>query len=143
MKTKVEEFAGSLVKESYPEYGRMQRHSEQRCGSPLEFLADLRDVVIPEMLREASGLSGETDLEVLLDGSGYSVSLVAEELIFMIDECIESKNFDSGSLDRIKQAYNGLSGFNASSVGRTTGWDGMPMRVMNTPETHFRTALAV
>lgn len=143
MRTEVKEVAGSFAKDSSPEYGMMNRYSDPEHGSQREFLANLRDVVIPEMLREVSGLRGETDLEVLLDGSGYSVSLVAEELIFMIDECIESKSFDSSDLDRIKQAYNGLSGFNATVIGRTTGWDSMRMSVMNPRETPFLRALAV
>lgn len=96
--------------------------SEHVFRSPLECLVNLRDVVIPEMLREASGLRGEADLEVLLDGSGYSVSLVAEELLSMIGECIDSNAFNSRSLERIRRVYNGLSGFNAPVVRRIARW---------------------
>lgn len=133
----------SFAKGSPPGNDGISSYSEHLFRSPVECLVNLRDVVIPEMLREASGLHEEADLEVLLDGSGYSVSLVAEELIAMIDECIDSKSCRPRNLERIKRAYNGLSGFDAPMVRRITGWGITPMSGMNPRETPFRRALAV
>ncbi|MFO8184498.1 MAG: hypothetical protein R6U39_10025 [Candidatus Aegiribacteria sp.] len=121
MITEFKEVAGSCAKGSSSVNSGTGSYSQHVFQTPLEWLVNLRDVVLPEILREASGLRGETDLELLLDGSGYSVSLVAEELISMIDECIESKSFDSHSLEMIRRAYNGLSGFDGPMVSRKTG----------------------
>ncbi|OPL18230.1 MAG: hypothetical protein AVO35_06920 [Candidatus Aegiribacteria sp. MLS_C] len=79
--------------------------------SPLECLADMRGRRIPAILREASGLAGETDIQVLLDGCGYSVSFVAEELLGMIDDCLSSGGCSPEELRMMREVYNSLSSF--------------------------------
>ncbi|MBN2587499.1 MAG: hypothetical protein JXR55_09420 [Candidatus Fermentibacteraceae bacterium] len=90
--------------------------------SALHCLACLRWRIIPERLREASGLADETDLDTLLDGSGYSVSLIAEGLFEMLDECLESSSCTPEDLRRIRLAYNGLSGFGDDGADRIAAW---------------------
>lgn len=126
-----------------PENDGISSYSEHVFRSPLECLDNLRRMMIPEILREASGLAEEADLEVLLDGSGYSVSLVAEELLSMIDECIDSNSCRPRNLDRIKRAYNGLSGFDARVVRRISGWGIAPMSGMKPGRNPCRGGLAV
>jgi hypothetical protein len=107
--------------------GRCDGQSENGCStemyrSALHCLAYLRWCIIPERLREASGLADEIDLEALLDGSGYSVSLIAEVLFEMLDECLESSSCTPEDLRRIRLAYNGLSYFKDAMADRITAW---------------------
>lgn len=90
--------------------------------SPLECLADLKERRIPAILREASGLDGETDMQVLLDGCGYSVSFVAEELLDMIDDCLASGNCPPEELRMMKEVYNSLSSFHRGRWRRIGSW---------------------
>ncbi|MCD4701238.1 MAG: hypothetical protein K8S24_05200 [Candidatus Aegiribacteria sp.] len=111
-------FARSDILENnwYSEY------TDEMYDSPFDCLACYRWYVIPERLREASGLSEETDLDLLLDGAGYSASLIAEELFCMIDLCLDSGCCSENGLHRIRQAYNGLSGFQDDFVSRIVQW---------------------
>lgn len=86
-------------------------YTDEMYDSTLDCLACYRWYIIPERLREASGLQKETNLEALLDSAGYSTSLIAEELFSMIDACLESGRCSEKDLKRIRLAYNGLSGF--------------------------------
>lgn len=86
-------------------------YTDEMYDSTLDCLACYRWYIIPERLREASGLQKETNLETLLDSAGYSTSLIAEELFSMIDACLESGRCSIEDLNRIRLAYNGLSGF--------------------------------
>lgn len=90
----------------------LSEYTDEMYDSTLDCLACYRWYIIPERLREASGLQEETDLEALLDSAGYSTSLIAEELFSMIDACLESGRCSEDDLGRIRLAYNGLSGFN-------------------------------
>jgi hypothetical protein len=96
--------------------------SDEMFDSVFDCLAYYRWYVIPRRLREVSGLPEETDIERLLDGSGYTTSLIAEELFKMIDICLETGQCTESDLDRIKVAYNGLSGFQDYQISRIQQW---------------------
>ena len=95
---------------------------DEMYDSSLDCLACYRWYIIPERLRDASGLRKENDLEILLDGAGYSTSLIAEELFSMIDACLESGNCSEEDLNRIRLAYNGLSGFKDIFMCKIVKW---------------------
>ncbi len=97
-------------------------YTDEMFDSPFECLAYFRWHVIPDKLREVSGLWEEADLELLLDSAGYSTSLIAEELFCMIDICLESGRCSKKDLQRIRLAYNGLSGFQDDCVCRIAEW---------------------
>ncbi len=97
-------------------------YTDEMYDSTLDCLACYRWYIIPERLREASGLREETDLETLLDSVGYSTSLIAEELFSMIDACLESGSCSEDDLSRVRLAYNGLSGFQDIFVCRIAQW---------------------
>lgn len=105
-----------LEKNWYSEY------TDEMYNSPFDCLACYRWYVIPERLREVSGLPEETDLDLLLDSAGYSTSLIAEELFCMIDLCLDSGCCSENGLHRIRQAYNGLSGFQDDYISRIAQW---------------------
>ena len=105
-----------LEKNWYSEY------TDEMYDSSFDCLACYRWYVIPERLREVSGLREETDLELLLDSAGYTASLIAEELFCMIDMCLESGCCSEKDLHRIQLAYNGLSGFQDAFVCRIAQW---------------------
>ncbi len=106
-------------------------YTDEFFDSPFDCLAYYRSFVIPEKLREASGLWEETDLELLLDSSGYSTSLIAEELFCMIDNCLEAGQCSEKDLTRIRLAYNGLSGFQDHYVSRIAQWGNVSNPVQN------------
>ncbi len=91
-------------------------------STPLQCLDHMRRVLIPDRLREKTGLAGCHDMEVLLDNCGFTVSLIAEELIAMIDSCIESSECSPSDLRRIREAYNSLSGFGPALGHRISSW---------------------
>jgi hypothetical protein len=102
------------------------RHTEVRnreifC-SPLECLSSLRTHMVPSILREVSGLAEETELEVLLNGCGYSVSFLAEELVGMIDDCLGSGRCTPDDLWRIREVYNSISAFHEGRSRRIAAW---------------------
>ncbi len=97
-------------------------YTDEMYDSVSDCLACFRWYVIPERLREVSGLLEETDLEILLDNAGYSASLIAEELFSMIDKCLESGSCSDNDLHRIRLAYNGLSGYQDDIVRRIAQW---------------------
>lgn len=108
----------SFFRSDIKEKSRYHEYTDEMYDSLYDFLACYRWYVIPGRLREVSGLSDETDLEILLDSSGYSASLIAEELFCMIDDCLESGHCSEKELHRIRLAYNGLSGFQDDVVCR-------------------------
>ena len=106
-------------------------YTDEIFDSPFECLAFYRWHVIPDKLREVSGLWEETDLELLLDSAGYSTSLIAEELFCMIDNCLESGQCSESDLNRIRLAYNGLSGFQDDFVSRIAQWGNVSNHLHN------------
>jgi len=106
----------NLEKYWYSEY------TDEMYDSVFDCLTCYRWYVIPERLRVVSGLREETDLELLLDSAGYSASFIAEELFCMIDMCLESGCCTENDLHRIRQAYNGLSGYQDDYVSRIVHW---------------------
>ena len=121
------------------ENSRYNEYTDEMFDSPFECLAYYRQHVIPDKLREVSGLWEETDLELLLDSAGYSVSLIAEELFCMIDICLESGRCSGKDLQRIRQAYNGLSGFRDNCVHRITQWGSISNHAQNPFQEGFYT----
>ncbi|MCK5116221.1 MAG: hypothetical protein KAR44_06445 [Candidatus Aegiribacteria sp.] len=113
-------------------------YTDEVFASPFDCLAFYRWYVIPEKLREVSGLSKETDLELLLDRAGYSTSLIAEELFCMIDICLESGHCSKTDLHRIRLAYNGLTGFQDDYVRRIAQWGNVSNYAQNSsPEVFY------
>lgn len=112
----------SFAKSDILEKSWYSEYTYEMYDSIFDCLACYRWYVIPEKLREVSGLWEETDLELLLDSAGYSASLIAEELFCMIDKCLESGCCSGNDLNRIRQAYNGLSGFQDDFVSRIVQW---------------------
>ncbi|MEN8208864.1 MAG: hypothetical protein ABFR50_06405 [Candidatus Fermentibacteria bacterium] len=130
----------SFARSDIQENSWFSEYTDEQYDSPFDCLAYYRWHVIPEKLREASGLRDETDLELLLDNAGYSASLIAEELFCMIDACLESGNCSEEDLQRIRLAYNGLSGFQDDYVHRIAQWgsiadSGISMFSVNSPIT--------
>ena len=82
-------------------------------------LRQMRTDLIPGLLRAASSISEEDDLEVLLDGCGYAVSFVAEELLGVIDDCLQSSWCDSEDIRLIRELYSTLAGYAGGDPGRT------------------------
>ncbi len=112
----------SFARPDSREKGWFSEYTDEKYNSAFDCLAYYRWYVIPEKLREVSGLWEETDLELLLDNAGYSVSFIAEELFCMIDACLESGSCSEEDLDRIRLAYNGLSGFQDDFIQRIAQW---------------------
>jgi len=101
---------------------RLSWYSDEIWDSIFDCLACYRWYIIPDRLRKASGLLEETDIEILLDAAGYSKSLIAEELFYMLDKCLKTGRCNEKDLERIRVAYNGLSGFQDCSVCRIVKW---------------------
>ncbi|MCK5064831.1 MAG: hypothetical protein KAQ97_06085 [Candidatus Fermentibacteraceae bacterium] len=97
-------------------------HTIEKYDSAIECLACYRWFIIPEHLRQASGRYDLKNIDELLDLAGYSKSLIAEELFFMIDSCLESGICLKSDLEMIRRAYNGLSGFEDLFINRITDW---------------------
>lgn len=76
-----------------------------------EILRQMRTDLIPGMLRTASSLFEEDDIETLLDGCGYTLSFVAEELLGVIDDCLQSSRYDVEDLRLIRELYGTLAGY--------------------------------
>lgn len=112
----------SFVRSDIKEKSRYYEYTDEMYDSLFDCLACYRWYVIPDRLREVSRLFEENDLEILLDSSGYSTSLIAEELFCMIDNCLESGHCSEEDLHRIRMAYNGLSGFQDDVVCRIAQW---------------------
>lgn len=98
------------------------RHITDYFDSPMECLSAMRTTFIPDRLREVSGLHDETDLDVLLESAGYSVSLAAESLIEMVDECLSASSCTPDELRRIKTAYNRVSVFGPPQRHLISDW---------------------
>ncbi len=112
----------SFTRSDILEKSWFSEYTDEAFASPFDCLACYRWYVIPEKLREVSGLWDEADLELLLDSAGYSTSLIAEELFCMIDICLESGHCSENDLHRIRLAYNGLSGFQDDYIRRIAQW---------------------
>lgn len=112
----------SFVRSDILEKNWYSEYTDEMFDSLFDCLACYRWYVIPERLRDVSGLRDETDLELLLDRAGYSISLIAEELFCMIDTCLESGNCSEQDLHRIQLAYNGLSGFQDNFIRGIERW---------------------
>ncbi len=97
-------------------------YTEEKYDSVIECLACYRWFIIPDRLRQASGRYDSNSIDELLDLAGYSTSLIAEELFYMIDSCLESGICLNSDLEMIRCAYNGLSGFEDLYVNRITDW---------------------
>lgn len=82
--------------------------------SAMECLSYYRWFRVPHRLRalcSGSGLANCTDIEELLNSSGYSVSLTVEELFHMMDHCLDTGHCSREDLHRMRLAYNGITGF--------------------------------
>lgn len=93
--------------------------------SVMECLAYYRWFRIPQRLRAlraGSGVPVSADIEELLDASGYSVSLTVEELFHMLDECLRSGSASPEDLQRMRQAYNGIGGFDEPTRAEIVCW---------------------
>lgn len=115
-------------------------YTEEKYDSAIECLACYRWFIIPDRLRQASGRYDLKSIDELLNLAGYSTSLIAEELFFMIDSCLESGVCLKSDLEMIRRAYNGLSGFEDLFVNRITDWgpDGSERnKVSVQPESEF------
>ena len=97
-------------------------YTEEKYDSVIECLACYRWFIIPDRLKQASGRYDLTSIDELLDLAGYSTSLIAEELFYMIDSCLESGVCLKNDLEMIRCAYNGLSGFEDLFINRITDW---------------------
>lgn len=88
-------------------------YSKEEFETVYDWLAHYRYSRIPQMLREICEIRGyfSTDIEGLLNHAGYVVSFIADELFYMIDRCLEHGICSQEDMNRIKQAYNSLSGF--------------------------------
>ncbi len=128
----------SFARSDILEKSWFSEYTDEKYDSAFDCLAYYRWYVIPEKIREVSGLWEETDLELLLDSAGYSTSLIAEELFRMIDVCLESGKCREEDLHRIRLAYNGLSGFQDDFIHRIAQWGsitdrGISQHSINTP----------
>lgn len=87
--------------------------SKEEFETVYDWLAHYRYSRIPQMLREICATRGyfSTDIEGLLNHAGYVVSFIADELFYMIDRCLEHGICTGKDMNRIKQTYNSLSGF--------------------------------
>ncbi len=121
----------SFARSDILEKSWFSEYTDEMFDSPFDCLAYYRWRVIPDKLREVSGLREETDLEILLDSAGYSTSLIAEELFCMIDICLESGHCNENDLHRIRLAYNGLSGFQDNIILRIAQWGDVSKQVRN------------
>lgn len=90
--------------------------------SVIECIACYRYFKIPQRLRNASGKLHLTEVEDLLNSVDYSTSMITEELFYMLDMCLEKGICTRTELERIRLAYNGLSGFNDTYVIRIARW---------------------
>ncbi|GEM_PF-6950656 len=98
--------------------------------SVFECLAYYRWFRIPERLKDicmTRGTDSSGDIEILLDGAGYSASLIAEELFAMIDEYLEKGVCTEQDLHAVRMAYNGLSGFDDPIVSTIASWGPVEM----------------
>jgi len=101
---------------------RYTGYSDDMYDSVFDCLACYRWYIIPDRLRRVSGLVHEIKIEKLLDAVGYSTSLIAEELFLMIDICLESGRCSGKDLQKIRLAFNGLSGFQDPYVCSIVQW---------------------
>ena len=106
----------------HSENNRLSWYTDEIWNSVFDCLACYRWYIIPDRLRKASGLLEETDIEILLNAAGYSKSLIAEELFYMLDGCLKAGRCSEVDLERIRIAYNGLSGFHDCSTCRIVKW---------------------
>lgn len=111
-----------FTRQEAPGKNWFSEHTIEKYDSAIECLACYRWFIIPDRLRQASGRYGLRNIDELLDLAGYSTSLIAEELFFMIDSCLESGICLESDLEKIRQAYNGLSGFEDIHINRITDW---------------------
>lgn len=84
---------------------------DSKFDSMQERLAYCRWIVVPDMVRRASGLDDENRVEALLEGAGYTVSMIAEELMGMIDDCIDSGASGHEELQRIARLVDVLASY--------------------------------
>jgi hypothetical protein len=96
--------------------------SEEVYSDPMDCLMQMRDILIPDRLREKTGLSDCADLTVLLDSCGYVVSFIADELLGCIDQCLKSGGCSPDDLARIRKLYNSLQGFGDTLGHRVSSW---------------------
>lgn len=97
-------------------------YTEEKYDSTIECLACYRWFIIPDRLRQISGRYDLDSIDELLNLTGYTTSLIAEELFCLIDFCLESGVCLNSDLEMIRRAYNGLSGFEDHFVNRITDW---------------------
>lgn len=100
----------------------MEIRSRENFASALDCLADLRERRIPSLLREATGLHRERDMERLLDSCSYPVAFVAEELLGMIEDCFTTGTCSPEDLRKMREVYNALSSFHEGPSRRISSW---------------------
>jgi hypothetical protein len=109
----------------WPGRGEHGVYINETFESVFECLAFYRWFRVPQRLQSlcmGSGASPIRDIEVLLDRSGYSVSLTVEELFHMMDTCLGSGTCSRDDLHRMRLAYNGISDFHEPTRAEIVCW---------------------